>query len=458
MEARARDDLSSASTTPVWSTIVDAAAKPVDSLQAECGNSKGREGGSINALTHTTSLKAPAIATSLSRVPKRSLQGKYELKLYDGGCRGVRAAPSSIMKILCWNCRGLGNPTTVQFLGNIIAQHDPDLVFLCETHLKQSSSSRIQFALNLDGCFVVDYGSGCTGLMLLWNRRITVNLLLYSSIHIDVSVVSASGSFHVSSLHGHCVEKHNHQTWSLIDRLCSLSTLPWLVGGDLNEILCNSEKEEVDVNLSAKDRGSSDYFRYDMCWSKEDACIERVRSTWLRSSGPTISKLQAIGDSLRSWQADWHDSITNVAKASFLDAKREHKSLLDKDEAYWAQRARVIWLTQSDHNTAYFHTRASGRRKKNYIRGLFNENDVWTDKQAEVAGVAMRYFTTLFASSQPKPNSSLLSNIDHCINSDMNISLLRPFTDAKIIAVFQDINPTKAPDIDGLPGSIFRQQ
>ncbi|KAK8660414.1 hypothetical protein V6N13_051340 [Hibiscus sabdariffa] len=228
------------------------------------------------------------------------------------------------------------------------------------------------------------------------------------------------------------------------------------------------------VNVSARG-GTRDNFRFDTCWSKEDACIERVRSTWLRSPDSTVSKLQAIGDSLKCWQADrrvsstkhmsdlqvflnscMQDSITGVVKAAFLDAKREHKSLLDKDEAYWAEWARVTWLTQGDRNTAYFHARASGRRKKNHILGLFNENGIWTDKQAEVAGVAMRYFTTLFSSSQPSPNSSLLSNIDHCISSDDNTSLLRPFTDAEIITAFQDINPTKAPGIDGLSGSFFR--
>ncbi|KAK8684324.1 hypothetical protein V6N13_040354 [Hibiscus sabdariffa] len=56
--------------------------------------------------------------------------------------------------------------------------------------------------------------------------------------------------------------------------------------------------------------GTSDYFRFDSCWSKEDACIGRVRSTWLRSPGSTVSKLQAIGDSLRCWQADRRVSST----------------------------------------------------------------------------------------------------------------------------------------------------
>ncbi|KAL4297003.1 hypothetical protein GQ457_12G013540 [Hibiscus cannabinus] len=333
-----------------------------------------------------------AMGVSLTRA-KRSLQGKYESKLFDGGCRGCRATPSSIMKILSWNCRGLGSPAMVQSLGSFIAQHDSDLVFLCETRLKQSSNSRIQHALIMNGCFVVDYGNGCTGLMILWNRKINVSLLSYSSIHINVNVASDSGSFHFSGLHGHCVDKNKHLTWSTIDRLRSSSALPWLVGGDINEILCHSEKEGgrrklpgfLDTFRDCLDRnhlidckpisgwsalattdwftlfpdyrvssfytaksdhcfllmdntqavsvksGTRDYFRFDSCWSNEVACIERVRSSWLHSSGST-------------------GTITDETKMAFLEAKREHKSLLDKDEAYWTQRARVTWLTQGDIN------------------------------------------------------------------------------------------------------------
>ncbi|KAL4339651.1 hypothetical protein GQ457_08G033250 [Hibiscus cannabinus] len=284
------------------------------------------------------------------------------------------------------------------------------------------------------------------------NKKINVSLLSYSSIHIDVNVASGSGSFHFSGLHGHCIDKLKHLTWSTIDRLRSSSALPLLVGGDINEILCHSEKEggrrklpgvsgsviqeHLDCYLATREwftlfpdyrvssfftaksdhcfllmetshavsvkGGTRDYFRFDNCWSKEEGCIEKVRSSWLHSSGSTVSRLQAIGDSLRSWQADrcvsstkrmsdlqgflnscMQGTITDEAKTAFLEAKREHKSLLDKDEAYWAQRARVTWLTHGDRNTAYFHARATGRRKKNRIRGLFDESGIWTDKQAE---------------------------------------------------------------------------
>ncbi|KAL4295395.1 hypothetical protein GQ457_12G013690 [Hibiscus cannabinus] len=447
-------------------------------------------------------MESPAMGVAPTRA-KRSLQGKYEVctpfqpkrtHLHSPGSSSLPASDSKITGMSSLNY-------STEVAGKL------HLVFLCETRLKQSSSSRIQHALNMEGCFVVEYGNGCTGLMVLWNKKINVSLLSYSSIHIDVNVASDSGSFHFSGLHGHCIDKLKHLTWSTIDRLRSSSALPWLVGGDINEILCHSEKEEgrrklpgfLDTFRDCLDRnhlidckpisgwftwlytnsvsgsviqerldrylattdwfslfpdyrvssfftaksdhcfllmdttqavpvkgGTRDYFRFDSCWSKEEDCIER-------------------------------GTITDEAKTAFLEAKREHKSLLDKDEAYWAQRARVTWLTHRDRNTAYFHARATGRRKKNRIRGLFDESSIWTDKQAEVAGVAMRYFSTIFSSSQPTPNSSLLSNIAPCISFDDNSYLLRPFTDAEILAAFQDINPTKAPGIDGLPGSFFWQ-
>ncbi|KAK8684332.1 hypothetical protein V6N13_040362 [Hibiscus sabdariffa] len=79
-----------------------------------------------------------------------------------------------------------------------------------------------------------------------------------------------------------------------------------------------------------------------------------------------IGKLQRFLDSCM------HGRMTDSEQSVFLSAKTELKSLLDKDEQYWAQRSRVNWLQFGDRNSAYFHARASGRKKKNRIRGLFS--------------------------------------------------------------------------------------
>jgi exonuclease III len=42
------------------------------------------------------------------------------------------------MKILSWNCRGLGNPDAVRAYKKLIKSNCPDVVFLMETKLKDS--------------------------------------------------------------------------------------------------------------------------------------------------------------------------------------------------------------------------------------------------------------------------------------------------------------------------------
>ncbi|KAL4324784.1 hypothetical protein GQ457_11G026120 [Hibiscus cannabinus] len=79
--------------------------------------------------------------------------------------------------------------------------------------------------------------SGCTGLAIFWNNNITVDLLSYSTLHIDVVITyDSSISFRFTGMHGRsesALKKHN---WALIDRLRDTSPLPWLLGGDFNEI------------------------------------------------------------------------------------------------------------------------------------------------------------------------------------------------------------------------------
>lgn len=42
-------------------------------------------------------------------------------------------------------------------------------------------------------------------------------------------------------------------------------------------------------------------------------------------------------------------------------------SLLNQEEVYWAQRARLNWLTLGDNNTSYFHASATLRKQKNSL-------------------------------------------------------------------------------------------
>ena len=52
------------------------------------------------------------------------------------------------------------------------------------------------------------------------------------------------------------------------------------------------------------------------------------------------------------------------------ELKFEVSVLMDREARMWAQRSRVLWASQGDKNTKYFHSRATKRFRKNQIRGI----------------------------------------------------------------------------------------
>ena len=53
------------------------------------------------------------------------------------------------MKIISWNCRGLGNGPTVRSLLEMGRAEDPDILFLCETSMTEKELDRFRWLLGL---------------------------------------------------------------------------------------------------------------------------------------------------------------------------------------------------------------------------------------------------------------------------------------------------------------------
>ena len=66
--------------------------------------------------------------------------------------------------------------------------------------------------------------------------------------------------------------------------------------------------------------------------------------------------------------------------------------MLDDEEVWWQQRSRVQWLGEGDRNTEYFHHRASERRRKNAIVGLWNDEGIWCDSKEDIVRTGLSYF------------------------------------------------------------------
>lgn len=93
------------------------------------------------------------------------------------------------MRLLSWNCQGLGNPYTVQELLLLIKEQEPTVLFLSETRLDSIGVERLRVTIKFDSAFCVPRRGTGGGLAMLWRTKLDVMLTTYSYNHIDADVV-----------------------------------------------------------------------------------------------------------------------------------------------------------------------------------------------------------------------------------------------------------------------------
>lgn len=147
------------------------------------------------------------------------------------------------MKILAWNCQGLGNPCIVQALHQLVKTERPAVVFHSET---RSDARRIDTVERIIG-FANGIGVGRQGVdggvALLWSTEIDIQVISFYLFHIDAYVGSAVNGWRLTGFYGRPEIEKRHHTWALLRKLKGMSNKPWVVCGDFNEILHWTEKK-----------------------------------------------------------------------------------------------------------------------------------------------------------------------------------------------------------------------
>jgi hypothetical protein len=72
----------------------------------------------------------------------------------DIGRSWTPALPTA-MNCISWNCRGLGNPGTIQELARLVREKDPSIVFLSETWMDDNRLELLRCRFHFSNKFVV---------------------------------------------------------------------------------------------------------------------------------------------------------------------------------------------------------------------------------------------------------------------------------------------------------------
>jgi exonuclease III len=167
--------------------------------------------------------------------------GARKYKYIDGGCG---AAPPAAMSLISWNCQGLGNPWTVRNLYELVKENNPDVLFLIETRMKAVQIDKIRRRLHFSFAFPMPSRGRKGGLAILWRDMVDLEIKNYSHSHIDAIVQDPTEKIMwcLTGFYGSPKRCNQPESWKLLRRLGDQNRLPWVVFGDFNEILGNSEK------------------------------------------------------------------------------------------------------------------------------------------------------------------------------------------------------------------------
>ncbi|XP_057811420.1 uncharacterized protein LOC131025639 [Salvia miltiorrhiza] len=147
------------------------------------------------------------------------------------------------MICLVWNARGLGSSHAFHELRRLVTGYSPLVQFICETKVTTKKCNWWRSVLHFDGQLVVDSKGASGGLMLLWNEPCVVNVSSFSDGHIDCVIQNNDILWRFTGFYGNPDVQKRHHSWTLMQRLATsgMLNIPWLIGGDFNEITNRAE-------------------------------------------------------------------------------------------------------------------------------------------------------------------------------------------------------------------------
>lgn len=114
-------------------------------------------------------------------------------------------------------------------------------------------------------------------------------------------------------------------------------------------------------------------------------------------------------------------------------------------------------MQEGDQNTKLFHAFVTQRRRRNCIDKLVNDQGVECVTKERIEQEITSHYHKLFQTSKPTHWEDSLQGLNTSISSSMNQRLTKPVEDPEIEKALFDINPTKAPDPDGMSPLFFQK-
>ena len=238
-----------------------------------------------------------------------------------------------------------------------------------------------------------------------------------------------------------------------------------------------SDHRPVLVRIKSRESTGRKGFKFDKRWLGKEGFTDTVKQGWgheeYQESGSFHERIGRCRRAISRWKKrnPTHNQKLIEKLKLELDRAQNNNSMSTeeefelkwklceayREELFWKQKSRTIWLREGDRNTKFFHARTKQRRARNRITKLLDSLGNWVETEEGIESLATEYFTNLFTASAPNDREEALRFTTARVTPDMNIALMREPTEAEIKEAVFAINPDKAPGPDGMT-SLFYQR
>ncbi|KAL9685480.1 hypothetical protein QQ045_022930 [Rhodiola kirilowii] len=195
--------------------------------------------------------------------------------------------------------------------------------------------------------------------------------------------------------------------------------------------------------------------RFEPIWLRHKEFKEEVRRAWSDQidGAPLSAKLKRCMQSLHQWGSSTFGSVrrkVNDLKKSIQEVREKPRTeesakveanledeldeWLEREELWGRQRSRAEWLQHGDRNTAYFHEKASQRRRRNHIDRIKDQAGEFCEAETQIASIITNYFQEIFLSQVDALGerwSREFEIIPKVVTEEMNEALNAPFTEGE---------------------------
>ncbi|XP_059071121.1 uncharacterized protein LOC131863720 [Cryptomeria japonica] len=130
---------------------------------------------------------------------------------------------------------------------------------------------------------------------------------------------------------------------------------------------------------------------------------------------------------------------------------------LAREESYWRQKSRDLWLSEGDRNTKFFHSSSKLKRLRNRISCIIDSNGNNLMDEDDIAAEAVRFFKSLLTAEPVVVDDEFVNSIPPLVSQEDNRMLMAPFSLAELKEIVFSMHPEKASGPDGFTALFFQK-